>query len=91
MACRTGCPTQDHANWGECARQSNMRIAYCASAKGLDLTAQKQWDKELDDYGAARKQGIQPRSTKTGDIRAALEVSDVTGSAFDAGARLVGV
>ena len=87
--CRTGCPTQDHKNWGDCARSANMRIAYANSANGQDFTAQKKWDKELDAYGAARAQGIQPRSTKTSDIRSAVEVSNVTGNAYDAGASLV--
>lgn len=84
MACRTGCKTKDHASWAECARDSGIRVAYANSAKGLDLTAQKKWDRELDEYGSARAQGIQPRSTKTRDIRAAVEVSNMTGSAFNA-------
>lgn len=88
MACRSGCLTQDHASWGECARSSNLRIGWAASARGLDLTAQKAWDRELDEYGAARSQGIQPRSTKSRDIRAAVEVSNMTGSAFNADSKI---
>ena len=26
MGCRTGCPTQDHANWGECLKQSGLQV-----------------------------------------------------------------
>lgn len=85
MACRTGCPTQDHRSWGECARSSGLRVAWAASARGLDLTAERRHERELAEYGAARKQGIQPRSTKTADIRQAVEVSNMTGRAFDAG------
>lgn len=84
MTCRTGCPTQDHESWAACARDSGIRVAYANSAKGFDLTAQKRWDRELDEYGAARAQGIQPRSTKTADIRAAVDFSNKTGSAFTA-------
>jgi hypothetical protein len=51
----------------------------------LDQTHQKNWDKELDLYKTARKQGIQPASTKTRDIRKAIEASDKVGKAFDAG------
>lgn len=83
MACRSGCPTQDHASWGECARAASLRIAYCGIGGG-DATAQKKWDKELDSYKAARRQGIQPRTTKTRDVRAAVEVSNIVGSAFQA-------
>jgi hypothetical protein len=84
MACRTGCPTQDHASWGECARSANLRIAYAASARGLDATAQKKWDKELGLYARARSEGIQPNTTRTKDIQYAMSVSDKRGSAFDA-------
>ena len=84
MACRSGCPTQDHANWGECARSANLRVAY-AGIGGGDATSQKRWDKELSDYRNARAQGIQPASTKTKDIRKAVEISNKTGRAFNAG------
>lgn len=84
MACRSGCLTQDHETWGACARASNIRVGWSNSASGLDLTKQKRWDKELDEYASARQQGIQPRSTKTKDIRAAVDHSNKTGSAFNA-------
>lgn len=83
MACRSGCPTQDHATWGECARAASLKIAYCGIGGG-DATKQKQWDRELDSYKSARAQGIQPRSTKKRDIETAVQVSDLTGSAFQA-------
>ena len=60
-----------------------MRVAY-SGVGGLDYSAQKRWDKELDLYKSARAQGIQPASTRTRDIRKALEISDKTGKAFDA-------
>lgn len=83
MACRSGCPTQNHATWGECARAASLKIAYCGIGGG-DATKQKHWDRELDSYKSARAQGIQPRSTKKRDIEAAVQVSDLTGSAFQA-------
>lgn len=43
---------------------------------------EKKWNKELDLYRSARAQGIQPNTTKTKDIRQALDVSDKTGYAF---------
>ena len=27
MACRTGCPTQDHDSWGDCLRASNIQMS----------------------------------------------------------------
>lgn len=47
-------------------------------------TTNKKWNKELQDYRDARAQGIQPAGTTTQAIRAAVEISNKTGVAFDA-------
>jgi hypothetical protein len=65
-------------------RAVNLHIGYAASAKGLDYTSQKKWDNELALYRSARDQGIQPDSTKTKDIRRAIDVSEKTGQAYGA-------
>jgi hypothetical protein len=65
-------------------RSVNLHIGYAASAKGLDYTTQKKWDNELALYRKAREQGIQPTSTKTKDIRRAIDISDKTGQAYGA-------
>jgi hypothetical protein len=65
-------------------RSVNLHIGYAASAKGLDYTTQKKWDNELALYRKAREQGIQPNSTKTKDIRRAIDISDKTGQAYGA-------
>lgn len=62
-----------------------MRIIYANSAHGVDLTAQKKADRELDAYAEARKQGIQPAGTRMSQVEAAVRISDKTGSAFQAG------
>jgi hypothetical protein len=49
----------------------------------LTMSAKK-WDKELALYREARKQGIQPASTKTKDIRKAIDISNKSGAAFSA-------
>ena len=85
MACREACLTKDHANWGECMRAVNLHIGYAQSAKGLDYTKQKKWDNELALYQTARKQGIQPDSTKTKDIRRAIDISEKTGKPYGKG------
>lgn len=41
-------------------------------------------ERELDAYRTARKDGIQPRSTKMRDIQAAVKASDVLGRAVKA-------
>lgn len=81
MACRTGCPTQDHASWGACARAASLRVAFCG-AGGLDATRQKNWDAELQAYRDARRQGIQPDSTKMPAIRRAERLSQEAGAAY---------
>jgi hypothetical protein len=79
--CRSGCPTQDHRSWGECARAANLRVAYCGIGGG-DATAQKRWDAELSLYRSARAQGIQPDGTTTKKVVKALEMSQATGAAY---------
>jgi hypothetical protein len=44
----------------------------------------KKWNGELDAYRAARAQGIQPAGTSMAHVKAAVEASNVMGSAFDA-------
>ena len=69
MACRSGCPTQDHASWGECAREANLRVAYCGVGGG-DATKQKKWDNDLNAYYSARSEGIQPAGTARSQVEA---------------------
>jgi hypothetical protein len=77
--CRSGCKTQDHANWGECARAANFCIT-----DPLANAVSKQANTELNAYRSARQQGIQPRSTKLHDIKAAVMASDTLGKAVQA-------
>lgn len=70
MSCRTGCPTKDHASWGECARQMNLQLG--------DLTGQGQrivTDRRLGAYADARRQGLQPPSTKLADSVATMRAA----------------
>ena len=46
--------------------------------------SQKKWDKELNAYADARRQGIQPAGTTMAKIRDAVEKSNKAGKAFDA-------
>lgn len=87
MACTTGCPTPGaHRSWGECMRSKRTRVAWAASARGMDKSAQDRYDSDLDAYAAARAEGIQPAGTNRGAVQHAVKVSNETGTAFDAGA-----
>lgn len=87
MSCSSGCLTKDHTSYGQCLRSKGV------AATGLEVpgfmgrgrTAQKAWDRELNEYAAARKQGIQPATTSLSDTRQAVELSNAAGVAFDAG------
>lgn len=72
MACSSGCPTQDHANWGECVRDKNLQLNGLESLGG-NRTAQKAQDRELALYGEARAAGLQTKSTSASDSLAVLE------------------
>ena len=50
----------------------------------VDATPQKKWDKELDRYRSARRQGIQPEGTTTKKIIEAEKASDNLGKAYNA-------
>lgn len=82
--CISACATRDHETWGECRRENGLRVAYCQSWKGRDATRQKRWDRGLENYRRARKQGIQPASTYSWDVDRAVRQSDKTGEAFKA-------
>lgn len=46
-------------------------------------TTQKKWDKELDRYRDARRQGVQPEGTSTAAIEKALKASEVLNKPYD--------
>ena len=53
------------------------------SLRGNGIPTAKQHDKELQSYYDATRQGIEPRSTKSKDIDAAVKLSNEAGKAFD--------
>jgi hypothetical protein len=53
------------------------------SLRGNGIPTAKQHDKELQSYYDATSQGIEPRSTKSKDIDAAVKLSNEAGKAFD--------
>jgi len=82
MSCRSGCPTQDHGNWGDCLRASGLQLS-TGDAGSSKQMSQKKWDSELTAYKSAIDQGIEPATTNMKDIRGAVELSNIAGKAFD--------
>jgi len=77
--CTSSCPTQDHANWGECARAKNLVIA----SVDFDRHEDRDWSNNLDAYKTLRKQGVQPRGTSAQDVLEATVISETSGKAVD--------
>ena len=71
MACSTGCPTQDHASYGECLRSKGARAA---QQKG-DYARGWAWEQSIKEYRDARRQGIKPKSTQLPHVREAVALS----------------
>lgn len=84
MSCRTGCPTQDHASYGECLKAASIKVTYANEASRHDRSSQKRWDQELADYRAARAQGIEPAGTDRKSIDHAIAWSDKHQQAYNA-------
>lgn len=85
MACSSSCPTPGaHKTMGECLRSKGVKVAYANSAGGFDYSAQKTWDRNLDAYESARRQGIQPATTERRHVDAAVAASDQMGIAYEA-------
>lgn len=83
MACRTGCPTQDHENWGACLRASNLEMSTGDANNGV-VMSKKKWNAELNAYKNARAQGIQPSGTSMAKVQEAIDISNKTGKAYGA-------
>jgi hypothetical protein len=63
------------------ARTLQLSPGDAASNKNM---SQKKWDKELNLYRDARKQGIQPAGTSTRQVQKAIDDSNKVGKAYDA-------
>lgn len=75
--CKCTWVAERHATWGECVRSKGIQVG--------DLKGRKRnnaFDRSLDDYESARRQGIQPKTTTTRDVQAAVKASEETGVAF---------
>lgn len=69
--CSTSCPTKDHASFGECMRSKNLHLS--PHVNDAYATRQVAWDKELDNYASAVRQGLNPAGTKQHHVDAAIK------------------
>lgn len=82
LNCSSTCRTRDHATFGECMRSKRQMVGFAASARGADKTRDNLWNRELDMYAAARRQGIEPDGTGMAKIQFALDQSEKHGMAY---------
>ena len=82
MACRSGCRTQDHASWAECARSANIRVTAIATSANRD--GFEQTKRDLKAYKEARSAGIQPEGTTMDKIEAAKTATKAMGRPYNA-------
>ena len=76
--CSSSCLTRDHGSWGECIRAKGLQVSPAINdAYGR---RQKTWDRELDSYESAVRQGLEPVSTKQAAVDAAMKEADRVGN-----------
>lgn len=80
--CTSGCPTQDHQSYAECLREKSPGVLWAKSAQGLDATTERGWQREIDNYRSAVRQGMDPNGTTTAAVRAAETWSDKHGVGY---------
>lgn len=79
MSCSSGCRSKTCDSYGACLRNKHIQVDEHALAHGAEEKAK---NRELDLYESARRQGIQPDTTKTTDIRRAVDISNDAGVAY---------
>ncbi len=80
LRCSSSCVTKDHRTFGECMRSKHLNL----NPNLADTQRQKRWDRELDNYEAARKQGVEPKGTSQKMVDEAMKISEATGVAYQA-------
>jgi hypothetical protein len=72
--CSSTCLTRDHKSFGACMRAKNLQLSPAVN-DGYS-TRQKTWDRELDSYESAVRQGLEPAGTKQHHVDAAVREAD---------------
>lgn len=75
MACRTGCPTQDHGSFGECARSANIATQYLGGT-GPSWSDEKRFRRTNADFRQAVSDGLNPSGVNDKAIRTAYEAAE---------------
>ena len=72
--CASSCLAKDHLTWGECVRSKGLQLSPAVSDSYG--SRQRAWDRELDGYQSAVRQGLEPAGTKQRHVDAAFREAD---------------
>lgn len=76
--CSGTCPTRSHRSYGECLRAKGIHLS--PAVNDSYATRQRGWDRELDNYDSARRQGLSPAGTKQHHVDAAMKEAEHAGT-----------
>lgn len=82
MNCREGCPTKDHATYGECLKAANVTVTAT-----INSPLQPMYEKTKSDLSAfadARAHGIMPESTTKEKVDQAKAATKALGRPYNA-------
>jgi hypothetical protein len=74
MSCASSCITRDHKSYGECLRAKSLQVS--PSVNDAYGSKQKKWDKDLDHYESAVRQGLHPTGTQRHQVDAAIKEAE---------------
>lgn len=74
VRCSSTCLTKDHLTWGECVRSKGLQLS--PAVNDSYGSRQKAWDRELNNFESATRQGLSPAGTRQHHIDAAIREAD---------------
>lgn len=74
LNCSSTCPTMDHMSYGECLRAKGLQLS--PAVNDAYSTKQRAWDRELNNFESATRQGLSPAGTKQHHIDAAVKEAE---------------
>lgn len=73
--CTSGCKSKSHETYAECLRSNTPSVRNSTQSKSQLYSMESRNAQEINEYKAARAQGIQPAGTKLHQIREAVAAS----------------
>ena len=72
--CSSGCPTPgEHESWGACVKAKNTKPLWVGE---INSTTQKQWQKDIDYYRSAKRQGLNPEGSTRAQVEKAFSAAE---------------